>query len=97
MHISEFQKLMREKLAEKDREMGHLFLMNVLMEEVGELAKTVRRKIAKEVQEELADVIFCAVSLANIFDVEIEHILIQKYANRSLEEISQKWADVTWR
>lgn len=97
MHVSEFQRLMKDKLGDRDVKMGHLFLMNVLTEEVGELARVVRRKTEKEIGEELADVIFCAISLANVFNIEIEPILGDKYVHRSLEEISGNWTDVTWK
>ncbi|MEM2897069.1 MAG: hypothetical protein QXG01_05820 [Candidatus Bathyarchaeia archaeon] len=33
----------------------------------------------------------------NILHVEIEPLLIKKYVNRSLNEISRKWTDVNWR
>ena len=44
MEISEFQKLMKEKIGVEDSEMGSLFLFSVLVEEIGELAKAVRCK-----------------------------------------------------
>ena len=97
MYISEFQDLMKEKFGGRDREMGHLFLMCVLTEEVGELARTVRRKAKKEAGEEIADIIFCAISLANMFEIDVEPILLGKYVHRSLEEISENWVDATWK
>jgi len=97
MEISEFQRLMRNKLSDKDRQMGSAFLMNVLMEEVGELSRAIRKKTRTRVAEEIADVIFSTISIANLFDIQIEPILKRKYIDRPLSEISQRWTDVTWR
>jgi hypothetical protein len=36
-------------------------------------------------------------SIANIFDVQVEPILKEKYLDRPLSEVSQKWTDVTWK
>jgi len=97
MEISEFQRLMRNKLSDKDRQMGSAFLMNVLMEEVGELSRAIRKKTRTRVAEEIADVIFSTISIANLFDIQLEPILKRKYVDRPLSEIGQRWTDVTWR
>jgi len=88
---------MKEKVGKEDRQMGPLFLMNVLVEEIGELAKAVRNKNRKEIAEEISDTLFCSICLANAFDLEIEEAIIDKYVKHSLEEISKKWTDVTWK
>jgi NTP pyrophosphatase (non-canonical NTP hydrolase) len=97
MHISEFQKLMKEKLYEKDKKMGAVFLLSVLIEEIGELSRAIRKESKKEVEEEISDVFFTLISIANLLHVEIEPLLIEKYVNRSLNEISRKWIDVDWK
>lgn len=88
---------MKEKVGKEDLQMGPLFLMNVLVEEIGELAKAVRKKDRKGIAEEISDTIFCSICLANVFDLEIEEAIIDKYVKHSLKEISEKWTDVTWR
>ena len=97
MEISEFQRLVGNKLSGKDRQMGSAFLMNVLMEEVGELSRAIRKKTRRRVAEEIADVIFSTVSIANLFGIQIEPILKRKYIDRPVSEISRRWTDVTWR
>ncbi len=97
MEISVFQRHMSEKLGAVDKKMGPLFLFSVLIEEVGELSRAVRNKDKLEVKNELADIIYVAFCLANVYDVEIEPLLISKYAKRSLKEISKEWDDVTWK
>lgn len=97
MEISEFQKLMKEKIGVEDREMGSLFLFSVLVEEIGELAKAIRCKNEELIGEELADVVFCVTSLANICNQELEPVLIQKYVKRKLSDISKDWIDVKWK
>jgi len=97
LEISEFQKLMRKKIGAKDKMMGPLFLFSVLVEEVGELAKSLRSKDQRLIGEELADIVFCVISLANIYNTGLEPILIEKYVKRSLSDISKKWTDVKWK
>jgi len=97
MHISEFQRLIKEKLYEKDKKMGAIFLLSVLMEEIGELSRAIRKKSKKEIGEEISDVYFTLISIANVLDIEIEPLLIEKYVKRSLDEISYKWTDVSWK
>ncbi len=59
--------------------------MYKLMEEVGELAKSVRKderminnNIKGSVEEELVDVVYYTVCLANIYDIDLEKCLYLK-------------------
>ena len=97
MEINVFQSLMKEKLADLDSKMGPLFLLSVLIEEIGELSKAIRDNDEVEVKKELTDIIFVAFCLANVFDMEIEPLLKSKYVDRSFNEISREWDDVTWK
>ncbi len=97
MQISEFQILMKNKLGDKDKQMGWAFLLNVLIEEVGELARSLRKETKTEIADEIADVIFSTVSIANVLDIQIEPILKRKYVDNPLSEIGKKWTDVTWK
>jgi len=97
MELSELQKEMKDRYSDKDLQMGSAFLMNVLIEEVGELSRATRKEAKSNIGEEVADVIFSAISLANIFDVQVEPILKEKYLDRPLSEVSKKWTDVTWK
>ena len=79
MELKELQSLIKEKYYELDLKSGALFLLAVLFEEVGELAEAVRRNVKDNIKEELVDVLFMVLSLANLFDLELEDRLIEKY------------------
>jgi NTP pyrophosphatase (non-canonical NTP hydrolase) len=79
MELTELQRLIKEKYYEIDSKSGELFLLAVLFEEVGELAEAVRKKDIKGIKEELTDVLFMVLSLANLFGLELESRLIEKY------------------
>jgi NTP pyrophosphatase (non-canonical NTP hydrolase) len=79
MDIEQVRNLIREKYYEFDSKSSHLFLLAVLFEEVGELAEAVRKKELESIEEELADVLFMVLSLANYFDVVPERKLVEKY------------------
>ncbi|WP_456327441.1 MazG nucleotide pyrophosphohydrolase domain-containing protein, partial [Archaeoglobus sp.] len=79
MELKELRKIIKEKYYETDAKSGELFLLAVLFEEVGELAEAVRKKDVKAIEEELTDVLFMVLSLANYFDVDVESKLIEKY------------------
>ncbi len=88
MDLRDIQKIVREKYYEIDSKSGPLFLLAVLFEEVGELAEAVRKGNKKEVKEELVDVLFMVISIANLFNVELEDRLIEKYVRG---DPSYKW------
>jgi len=77
MGLKDFQKIFREKYYEIDSKSGPLFLLAVLFEEVGELAEAVRKN--ENIEEELVDVLFMVISLANLFNVDLERKLVEKY------------------
>ncbi len=79
MELREIQRIIREKYYEIDSKSGELFLLAVLFEEVGELAEAVRNREIPNVKEELVDVLFMVLSLANLFDLDLEDRLIEKY------------------
>ena len=79
MELKEIRRRIKEKYLETDKKSGPLFLLAVLMEEVGELAEAVRKAEIESIKEELCDTLFMVLSLANLFEVEIEDRLIEKY------------------
>ncbi|ADB57103.1 MazG nucleotide pyrophosphohydrolase domain-containing protein [Archaeoglobus profundus] len=79
MDLKEVRKAIKEKYYEIDARSGELFLLAVLFEEVGELAEAVRKRDVKAIEEELTDVLFMVLSLANYFNVDIESRLVEKY------------------
>jgi len=95
--LHEIQRRVWELVGEKDRMVGEMFLFSVLVEEIGELAEALRKKDRERISEELADVMFMVMSIANQFEVDLEARLVEKYLSKSLEEISRSWRDVPWK
>ena len=79
MDLGEIRRRIKEKYYKIDSKSGELFLLAVLFEEVGELAEAIRKREIKAIEEELADVLFMVLSLANLFDVDVEGKLVEKY------------------
>ncbi len=88
MDLGEIRRKIKEKYYEIDSKSGELFLLAVLFEEVGELAEAVRKREILAIEEELADVLFMVLSLANLFDVNVEDKLINKYLRG---DPSERW------
>jgi len=88
MELKEIMRVIREKYYEIDSKSGELFLLAVLFEEVGELAEAVRKRDIKAIEEELADVLFMVLSLANLFDLDVESKLVEKYV---VGDPSSRW------
>ncbi len=93
MDLEIFQKEMAKRYAEFDKTSGQFFLMTVLTAEVGELAEAVKNEDSSGVSEELADVVFSAVSIANIYGIDLSKALEEKYTSRSAKEISKTWKE----
>ena len=91
MHIAEFQEAMFEKFGREDKKKEKYLLIAALAEEVGELAKATLKKTKEEIAEEIADVIFVAICIANYYDINVETALKEKYLKKSKEEIAKKW------
>lgn len=79
MEFSELREILKDKYYPIDAKSSPLFLLSVLFEEVGELAESVRKKDLRGIEEELADVLFMVLSLANYFGVDLERKLVEKY------------------
>ncbi|MGA2883838.1 MAG: MazG nucleotide pyrophosphohydrolase domain-containing protein [Halobacteriota archaeon] len=92
MDLSDFQREIQERYGEIDRASGSFFLLSVLLEECGELATAIRRQEAAAA-EEVADVVFCALSIANLLEVDVDHLLQQKYLRRGVDEVTRSWTD----
>jgi len=79
VEFAEVVKAIKEKYYSIDSKSSPLFLLSVLFEEVGELAEAVRKNKLEEIGEELCDVLFMVISLANYYNIEIERKLVEKY------------------
>ena len=71
MQLTELQQLMEDTYGARDRERGVPMAVAWLAEEVGELAKAVRKGTHDERVEEFADVLAWTASLANQTGVDL--------------------------
>jgi NTP pyrophosphatase (non-canonical NTP hydrolase) len=88
--MEDFQKYIKDMMAERGFDKNNIFQqMLLLSEEIGELAKAVRKaenldvESAKEagygsVQDELADVLMYILSVANNYDIDLEQAFRKK-------------------
>jgi NTP pyrophosphatase (non-canonical NTP hydrolase) len=72
VHLAEFQDLMRRTYLDRDRRRGIDATFRRLMEEIGELARALRREDAGARREEASDVLAWLASLANQAGVDLE-------------------------
>jgi NTP pyrophosphatase (non-canonical NTP hydrolase) len=72
MEIGEFQRSMAETYRTTDAQRGVDATFRWLAEEVGELARALRKGDASELELEFSDVLAWTASLANITDVDLE-------------------------
>jgi NTP pyrophosphatase (non-canonical NTP hydrolase) len=93
MDLAEIQKQIKVRYGTIDNASGLLFLLSVLLEECGELATAVRRKEATA-KEEVADVIFCALSIANLLPADVDNLLQEKYLLKRVDEVTKSWTDI---
>jgi len=83
MKISEFQNLMKELYYHRDSKRGINGTFIWLVEEIGELATLLKKNSeTNKVSEELADIIAWTNSLANLFNIDLETALFNKYPNK---------------
>lgn len=80
MRIREFQELMARTYLEKDRARGMPATYMWFMEEVGELASSLREGSREEQAGEFADVYAWLMTLANLAGVDMEEAL-KKYGS----------------
>ena len=79
--VRKFQEVIRDAYFERDRRRGIFKTWLWLQEEIGELAKAIRKEDKENIEEEIADVIAWTVSIANLLDIDVEEALIKKYGN----------------
>ena len=80
MDIREFQQLMAKTYLEKDRARGVAPTFMWFMEEVGELATSLREETTEQQKGEFADVYAWLMTLANLAGVDMQEAL-QKYGS----------------
>ena len=80
MEVREFQQLIERIYLEKDRTRGLDADFRWFMEEVGELARALRRGNRAQLSEEFADVLAWLATMASICEVDLAEA-IRKYAD----------------
>ena len=80
MGLSEFQEQMGRLYLERDRGRGTDGTFRWLAEEVGELARALRRPDPAQLEHEFSDVLAWLASLANLLEVDLERAAA-RYAN----------------
>ncbi len=81
MTIKEFQKLIEETYLAKDSARGIPANVAWLAEEVGELARALRKGHREEAAGEFADVLAWLCTLASIAGVDLQEVAAGKYAD----------------
>jgi NTP pyrophosphatase (non-canonical NTP hydrolase) len=77
--LRDFQQLIRDMYVEKDIARGIDGTFMWLMEEVGELASSLREGTAEEQAAEFADVLAWLVTIANLADIDLAEAVTNKY------------------
>lgn len=78
MKIRDFQRIIEEIYFDKDSQRGIDGTFRWFSEEVGELARAIRRQESQKLREEFADVFAWLVSLASLCEIDIQES-INKY------------------
>ena len=72
--------MMKEIYFERDKKRGVSKTFCWLVEEIGELAKSINKKNL-DVGQEFADVLAWLCSVANLFEIDLEKVATDKYNN----------------
>lgn len=81
LSLADFQRLIREMYHEKDVARGVDGTFMWLMEEVGELAASLREGTLEEQREEFADVLAWLATIANVAGVDLTEAIQEKYGD----------------
>ena len=81
MQIREFQALIRKTYHARDGRRGIDKNALWFVEEVGEFAEAVRKRDAKEMAAEAADVVAWLTSVCDLAGVDLERAILAKYGN----------------
>jgi len=82
VHIHEFQEMMRHIYFHKDYDRGMAGTYSWLLDETKELGDALKADDKKALEEEFADVIAWLASLANVANVDLEKVALNKYSNK---------------
>lgn len=80
MKIEEFQRLIERAYYEKDAARGIPGTFMWFAEEVGELARALKRDDRENLAEEFADVLAWLSTLASLSGIDLQEVALKKYA-----------------
>ena len=80
--MNDDQRMIDRIYGERDRKRGEYKTFLWFVEEVGELAESLRRKDKKGMEEEIADTYAWLLSLCNVLGVDLEKVFKEKYNGR---------------
>ncbi len=80
MDLKQYQTLIKEIYFKKDSSRGISKTFAWLVEEIGELARAIRKGERKKIKEEFADCLAWLLSVGSILDVDAEQAM-DKYSN----------------
>ncbi|WP_440060075.1 MazG nucleotide pyrophosphohydrolase domain-containing protein [Thermogladius sp. 4427co] len=80
MEIKEAQELIKKSFYERDHARGVFATFTWFVEEVGELARAVLSMDSRNLREEIADVLAWLLSIANLLNIDVEEVFVEKYA-----------------
>ncbi|TET32078.1 MAG: nucleotide pyrophosphohydrolase [Planctomycetota bacterium] len=79
MEIKAFQKLIEDIYGKRDGARGIPANFTWLMEEIGELARAIRKGDKEQIENEFADVLAWTVTIANILGIDCDRAVQAKY------------------
>jgi len=80
MNLNDAQAIIRTLYFDRDSRRGLEKTFMWFIEEVGELAKALRKGSEDDIKSEIADVFAWLVSIANLLDVDLEEVFGSKYS-----------------
>lgn len=80
MDIAKFQEIIKNTYYTKDNNRGLWQTFGWFVEEIGELARVIRKKDKKAIELEFSDVFAWLVSIANILNIDVSKSL-ERYKN----------------
>jgi len=82
MDIKDAQNLIRKIYLERDRERGMERTLLRTFQELAELSDAISKDMSlKDIKDEVADVFAWVISIANLLDIDLGEVILNKYNN----------------
>ncbi len=81
MMLSEMQQMIREIYGKRDKRRGIGKTFIHLIEEIGELARALRKGDSSELSRELADTLAWLLSVSSLLGIDLEEAFMVRYSN----------------